>query len=133
VDPDIEAEVRGRGREIPGEVIMRSVAWRGSGGDTEIINELPIQVGAGPQDLMFRLSLATKRQELDARYVTITPEDWRRSEKMAATFTHQRPPLRELREVTPEVLRTMLNPRIPTFVEKDGAYAGNQEKKSPGG
>jgi hypothetical protein len=102
VDPEIEALVRGQGREIPGEVIARHVTRTGPGGDVKIINDLPVPVKAGPQHLLFRMSLATKGQELDARYVTISPEKWGKEIKMAVSFKFECPPLREVREVTSE-------------------------------
>jgi hypothetical protein len=96
VDPDVEALVRGHGRDIPGETWPRTITWVGPAGDSKLVKKLLIPEKAGSQDLLFRFALATKRQELDARYVKITPEDWREGEAIRIEFKLERPLLREL-------------------------------------
>jgi hypothetical protein len=44
---------------------------------------------------------ATKRQELDARFVSIVQENWRKEEKIAVAFKFERPRLEEPKEVSP--------------------------------
>jgi hypothetical protein len=41
----------------------RHITWIGPGGDVKIIKGLQVPVKAGPQDLLFRMTLATKPQE----------------------------------------------------------------------
>jgi hypothetical protein len=74
VDPDIKALVRGSGREVPGETVKRQIPWIGPGGDKRLIKNIPIPVRAGPQDLLYYFATGTKRQELHARFVKITPD-----------------------------------------------------------
>jgi hypothetical protein len=81
VDPDVEAAVRGAGREIGGEIIVRDVTWTGPGGVVKVIRKLPLPVQVRPQDLMFRMSLAIKRRELDARHVQIHSGDVKRRDR----------------------------------------------------
>jgi ribonuclease HI len=133
VDPDVEAAVRGQGREIGGEVILRDVTWTGPCGGEKGVRKLPVPVKAVPQDFMFRLSLATKRQELDARFAAISPEKWKREKDIAVDFKHNSLSLRDLCEVTAEEFMGRFDPSVPTSAETDGACAGNNEKKSPGG
>jgi ribonuclease HI len=133
VDPDIEAMVRGHGRDIPGETLNGQVTWVGPSGEAKLVKNLLILQRARPQDLLFRLASATKRQELDARYAKIEPENWRDETKIRITFHLERPRLETLRKVEVGEFKTRFDPRIPTFAETDGACAGNEDKQSPGG
>jgi hypothetical protein len=81
---------------------------------------------------MFRISLATKRQELDARCAQTLPQKRKREKAIAVNFKFERPLLRDLREVSVAEFTARFNPRVPTFVETDGACPGNTERKSPG-
>jgi hypothetical protein len=49
VDPDIEALVRGAGREIGGETIIRDITWTGPVGAITVIRKLRLPVQATPQ------------------------------------------------------------------------------------
>jgi hypothetical protein len=129
----IEALVRGHGRDIPGETIARHITWTSLGGETRLIKNLPVSAEATPHDLMFRLSLATNRQELDAKHVIFDPEEWQKEEKIALKFRFDRPSLRELKKVSKEEFLARFNPRVPIFVETDGACAGNEGKMCRGG
>jgi hypothetical protein len=129
----VEALLRGHGREIPGETIKRPVMCTGPGVDVKLIRDLPVPVKAGSQTLTFRLSLATKRQELDTRYVSISPEKWRKEERIAVSFKFERPFLRDPREVQLAEFEPRFNPRVPAFMETDGACAENDGKMSSGG
>jgi ribonuclease HI len=68
---------------------------------------------------MFRLSLVTKRQELNARYAAISPEKWKREKDVVVGFKSDRLPLGELREVTEAESMGWFDPRVPTFVEAE--------------
>jgi hypothetical protein len=57
IDADVEAQIRPTNREI--------VIWTGPSGRAKAIRNLPLPVKA--QALIFRISLVTERQELDAR------------------------------------------------------------------
>jgi hypothetical protein len=81
VDPDVEAEVMGLGREVPGDTFKRTVTWVWPNGGTTMIKGLNITVKATPQDLLLRISLALKTPELDHRFTIITPEDWRHAKR----------------------------------------------------
>jgi ribonuclease HI len=98
-----------------------------------MIQGLNVPVKATPQDLMPRISRALKAEELDQRFVVITPEDWRHAKAIRVEFTFERPELETLREATEKFFRDDFNPMLPVFIETDGACAGNDDKKSPGG
>jgi hypothetical protein len=133
VDPDVEAEVMAVGREVAGDTFKRTITWVWPNGGTTIIKKLLIPVRATPQDLLFRMSLAMKIQELDHRFTIITPEDWRHAKNIRVEFAYERPVLSTLREVTEKQFREDFVPLLPVFIETDGACAGNDEKRSPGG
>jgi hypothetical protein len=69
----------------------------------------------------------------DSNLVEIIPEDWSYARVIAVTFQYERPELGNLTEVKPETFSSRFNMRFPVFVETDGACAGNQDKRSPGG
>jgi hypothetical protein len=74
-----------------------------------------------------------KKRELDANFVEITREDGSYARVIAVTFQYERPSLSSLKDLSPETFRSRFDPKFPVFVETDGEWAGNQEKKSPGG
>jgi hypothetical protein len=133
VDPDVEEIVRGHNREVPGDVIERDVTWTGPAGNKVIVPKLKIPVKATPQDLVYRVCLALKKQELEASFVEIQPGDWSYARAIAISFQYERPELGSLREVNPAVFSSNFDPRFPVFVETDGSCARNQDKRSPGG
>jgi hypothetical protein len=90
IDPDVEELVRGHGREIHGDIIPRDVTWTEPAGDVRLIKGLKIPVRAGPHDLMYRLSLAMKKQELNAQFAMFNPEDWRYARAIAVSFDLER-------------------------------------------
>jgi hypothetical protein len=98
-----------------------------------IIRELKIPVKATPQDPVYRMCLALKKPELDACFVDISPVDWAYAKTIAVTFQFEGPGLGRQRDTKPEKFKSDFNIRFPVFVETDGACAGNQEKRSPGG
>jgi hypothetical protein len=79
VDPDIEAELTGADRTVPGDTFVRTITWVWPDGTTTLINKFDLPVGATPQDLMWRLCKILKIPELKYQYTTITPENWRYS------------------------------------------------------
>jgi hypothetical protein len=125
--------VLGHGRDIPGEVIVRDVTWTGPAGNIKLVRGLKVPVKAGPQDLAYRPYLAMKKQELDARSVELEPENWRYSTAIKATFVYERPVLGNLIDVSPKQFSTRFDTRLPVFIETDGACAGDEAKRSPGG
>jgi hypothetical protein len=124
VDPDVGVLVRGHGRDI---------TWKSPAGETKLIRKLLVPKRANPKDLMFRFALETKRPKLDARDVTIEPEDWREEAMIRIAFNLVGPKLNEPTEVTVKEFKQRFNPRVPIFVETDGACAANEDKQSPGG
>jgi hypothetical protein len=74
-----------------------------------------------------------KTEELDHRFTVISPEDWRHEKAIRVEFAFERPALSTLREVTEKQFREDYVPMLPVFIETDGACAGNDDKKSPGG
>jgi hypothetical protein len=125
MDPDIEAEVTGAGRDVPGDTFKRTITWVWPRGTTTIINGLNIPVKATPQDLLYRICRALKVPELDHRFMIITPEDWRHAEIIRVEFAYERPGPSVLREVTEKRFRDDYESSLPVFIETDGACAGN--------
>jgi ribonuclease HI len=70
---------------------------------------------------------------LDYRFTIIPPEDWRHAKAIRIEFALERRVLGTLREVTEKQFRDDFVPMPPVFIETDGACAGNDDKKSPGG
>jgi ribonuclease HI len=133
VDPDIEAELLGKGRQIPGDTFKRTVTWVWPNGLTTLINNLNVPVRATPQDLLIRVCTVLKIPELDQPFTIITPEDWRYARAIRAEFAYERPDLTSMRVVSEKIFKEDFNPMLPVFIETDGACAGNQEKHCPGG
>jgi hypothetical protein len=100
VDPDVEAVVRNRRREIDGDAICPDITWTNPAAGTLLIEQLPVLVVAGPQDLMFLISLSTRKQELDARFVKFTPEEWRYDETLRVDLKFGSPFLRDLKQAS---------------------------------
>jgi ribonuclease HI len=133
IDPDVEAEVTGSDRVVPGDTFQRTVTWVWQNGTTTIINKLNIPVKATPQDLLYRICRVLKVPELNYRFTIITPEDWHYAKGIMVEFTYDRPDLNVLREVTEKQFKEDYDETLPVFIETDGACAGNDNKQSPGG
>jgi hypothetical protein len=126
VDPDVEAEVLGHDRVVPGDVVVRDVTWTGPTGVKIIIYKLKVPVKATRQDLIFRISLDLKCTEIDESFFEIFPEEWAHAKILAVSFVYERPEISSLVEVTPNIFKIRFVPKFPVFVETDGACAGNQ-------
>jgi hypothetical protein len=133
IDPDVEAEVTGSDRVVPGDTFKRTVTWVWPDGTMTIINKLNIPVRATSQDLLYRICRALKTPELNHMFTIITPEDWKYARAIRVEFTYERPELSFLREVTEKQFGEDYDETLPVFIETDGACAGNADKQSPGG
>jgi ribonuclease HI len=133
VDPDVEAEITGADKVVPGDPFIRTVTWVWPNGTTTIIDKFNLPVRATPQDFMLRLCKALKIPELNYRFTTITPENWRYARAIRVEFAYERPELGVLREATEKIFKEDYGSTCPTFIETDGACAGNDHKQSPGG
>jgi hypothetical protein len=133
VDPDVEAELTGADRDVPGDTFQRTITWVWPDQTTTIINRLSVPVRATPQDLLVRICAAVKIPELNYRFTIITPEDWHYARAIRVEFSYERPSLRVLREVSEKTFKENFDSSLPVFIETDGACAGNDNKQSPGG
>jgi hypothetical protein len=55
IDADVETDVTGSDRVVPGDTLKRTVTWVWPNGTTTIINKLNVPVRATPQDLIWRI------------------------------------------------------------------------------
>jgi hypothetical protein len=55
IDADVEADVTGSDRVVPGDTFKRTVTWVWPNGTTSIINKLNIPVSATPLVLLYRI------------------------------------------------------------------------------
>jgi ribonuclease HI len=133
VDPDVEAELLGIDRQIPGDRFQRTITWVWPDRTTMLIKKLSVPVRATPQDLLFLICLAVKIPELNYRYTIITPEDWHYARAIRVEFAYERPSFDVLRKVPDKVFKSDFDFSMPAFIETDGACAGNNNKESPGG
>jgi hypothetical protein len=130
-DPDIEAELTGADRIVPGDTFVRTITWVWPNGTTTIINKFNLPVRATSQDLLMRVCKVLKIPELNYRFTAITPENWHYARAIRIEFVYERPELGALREVTEKILREDYDSTCPVFIETDGACAGNDHKQSP--
>jgi ribonuclease HI len=133
VDPEIEAELTGADRTVPGDTFVRTITWVWPDGTTTLVDKFNLPVRATPRDLMWRLCKILKIPELNYRYTAITPENWRYSKAIRVEFASERPGLEELRDVTEAIFRGEYDPTCRIFIETNGACAGKDRKQSPGG
>jgi hypothetical protein len=91
IDPDVEAEILGLNRDIPGPVVFCDVTWTGPSGESQIVHVLKVPVQATVQDLAFRLSLALKKQEMDYTHLAIAPDDWSYAKILRVVFFYEPP------------------------------------------
>jgi ribonuclease HI len=133
VDPDIEAELTGADKIVPGDTFIRTITWVWPNGTTTIVQKFNLPVRATPQDIMVRLCAILKIPELRQEFTIITPENWRYAKAIRIEFAYHRPELPPLREVTEKVFREDYDTTCPIFIETDDACAGNDAKQSPGG
>jgi ribonuclease HI len=133
VDADVEAEITGSDRVVPGDAFKRTITWVWPNSTTTIINKILVPVRATPQDLLWRICRALKVPELDSTFTVITPEDWRHARAIRVEFAYERPPLSNMKVVSEKVFNDEYDERLPIFIETDGACAGNDNKESPGG
>jgi hypothetical protein len=72
IDPDVEAELTGSDRSVPGDTFLRTITWVWPDGTSTIVNKFNLPVRATPQDLMWRVCKVLKVPELNYRFVVIT-------------------------------------------------------------
>jgi ribonuclease HI len=132
IDPDVEAEITGADRTVPGDTFVRSVTWIWPDGTTTLITKFNLPVAATPQDVMWRLCRILKIPELTYQFAAISPENWRYLREIKIEFVYERPELSTLRDVSEHIFRMDFDWTCPTFIETDGACAGNEGKQSPG-
>jgi hypothetical protein len=131
IDPEVEAELLGLDKVIPGDTFQRTITWVWPDGTTTLITKLNVPVRATPQDLLLRVCIAVKIPELNYRFTVITPEDWHYARAIRVEFSYERPYLDVFREVTEKIFKEDFDFSMPTFIETDGACAGNDSKHSP--